>query len=122
LFYIGARVIASRKPADIALAEADAGIQTRFGQPENRADAQNLTRRNIPELPAKIAGVERRIGEPAADTATHAARSDALISVAGRACNQDDLADIVGFRLKRFPTRSQVGGASRWAAGRSPGR
>jgi hypothetical protein len=42
-----------------------------------------------------------------------------LISVGGRACNQDDVADILGLRLKRFPTRCTVGGTSRSGARRS---
>jgi hypothetical protein len=50
--------------------------------------------------------IEQSIGGLAADLATLAAHADRLISVGGRACNQDDAADILGFCLKRFQTRT----------------
>jgi hypothetical protein len=61
-------------------------------------------------------GPNFRSSELAADTATRAASADGLISVGGRACDLDDVADIPGLRLRCFSTSCTLG-ASRSLAG-----
>lgn len=76
LSYAEVKAIASGNPAVLTLAEADAELQRLFILKRNHADEQYLARRNVRDLPAKIAELSQRLAGLTADYETCCAHRD----------------------------------------------
>jgi len=105
LSYAEVKAIASGNPAVLTLAEADAEIQKLAVLRKNHADEQYLARRNVRDLPATIARLERRVASLAADMATAAAHADDAVAIGTRLCSREDAIDLLGHRLKSLPDK-----------------
>jgi N12 class adenine-specific DNA methylase len=103
LSYAEVKAIASGNPAVLTLAEADAELQRLTLLKKNHMDEQYVARRNVRDLPAKIAGLSDRLANLSADAATAKFHADDPIATGGRTYPRDDIPAILGGRLDALP-------------------
>ena len=115
LSYAEVKAIASGNPAVLTLAEADAEVQRLSVLRRQHADEQYAARRHVRDLPATIAGRERRLADLEADRETVESTHESDIVIAGRACGRDELAESLSSALGRLPR--DVGQARRFPLG-----
>jgi N12 class adenine-specific DNA methylase len=105
LSYAEVKAIASGNPAVLTLAETDAELQRLAILRKNHADEQYLARRNIRDLPGRIAGLTKRLSALDADGATIAAPADRAMTIAGQVIGSEMLLSALGERLFSLPPR-----------------
>ncbi|MCL4743689.1 MAG: hypothetical protein KJZ54_15950, partial [Phycisphaerales bacterium] len=103
LSYAEVKAIASGNPAVLTLAEADAELQRLALLKKNHVDEQYVARRNVRDLPAKIARVSERLAGLDADRATVAAHAGDDIVIGERAYPREDAMAVLGKRLEALP-------------------
>lgn len=90
-------------PAVLTLAEADAELQRLALLKKNHVDEQYVARRNVRDLPGRIASLSERIGHLNADEATVSAHAGDPITINGREYSHEDAAAVVGKQLDPLP-------------------
>jgi len=103
LSYAEVKAIASGNPAVLTLAETDAELQRLAILRKNHHDGQYLARRSLKELPDRIQGLARRIGNLTADTATLAEHERDRVTVGNRAMATADAVEALTARIDRLP-------------------
>ena len=103
LSYAEVKAIASGNPAVLTLAETDAELQRLAILRKNHHDGQYLARRSLKELPDRVHGLARRIGNLAADTATLTAHEHDRVTVGNRAMAVAEAVEALTARLDRLP-------------------
>jgi len=115
LSYAEVKAIASGNPAVLSLAEADAELQRLAVLKRNHLDEQYVARRNVRDLPGKIARLSDRLSKLSADGATAKAHAGDPIDIGGRSFLREDALPILGGKLDGLPRN--VGEASRFPLG-----
>lgn len=103
LSYAEVKAIASGNPAVLTLAEADAELQRLALLRKNHLDEQYVARRNVRDLPGRIARVSERLAGLDADRATVAAHAGDDIIIGERAYLREDAMAVLGKRLEALP-------------------
>lgn len=103
LSYAEVKAIASGNPAVLTLAEADAELQRLALLRRNHLDEQYVARRNVRDLPGRIARFSERLASLEADRATVAAHAGDDIIIGDRAYPREDAAAVLGKRLEALP-------------------
>lgn len=103
LSYAEVKAIASGNPAVLTLAEADAELQRLALLRKNHLDEQYVARRNVRDLPGRIARFSERLAGLVADRATVAAHADNDVIIGDRAYPRDDAMAVLGKRLEALP-------------------
>jgi hypothetical protein len=103
LSYAEVKAIASGNPAVLTLAETDAELQRLAILRKNHHDEQYLARRNLKELPDRIARMKKWIGGLTADMETARAHEHDPVTVGNRELSRDDAMAALGSRLERLP-------------------
>lgn len=119
LSYAEVKAIASGNPAVLTLAEADAELQRLWVLRREHADRQYVARKNVRDLPVRIADLERKAAGLAADLATMAAHDDGSLAIDGRSYGKDLSFAAVGKWLKDLPVK--VDQATRFPIGTAKG-
>lgn len=102
LSYAEVKAIASGNPAVLTLAEADAELQRLAILRKNHNDEQFLARKNLRDLPERIANHERWIANLTADSATLAGNRDVVIG--NQRCTHEQVMARLTDALNRIPS------------------
>ncbi len=103
LSYAEVKAIASGNPAVLTLAEADAELQRLALLKKNHVDEQYVARRNVRDLPEKIARLNKRLSNLAADQSTAAAHARDPVTFGGREYMKDEAVAVLGAQIDRLP-------------------
>jgi len=103
LSYAEVKAIASGNPAVLTLAEADAELQRLALLRKNHLDEQYVARRNVRDLPGRIARFSERLAGLDADRATVTAHAGDDIVIGERAYPREDAMAVLGKRLEALP-------------------
>ena len=104
LSYAEVKAIASGNPAVLTLAEADAELQRLALLKKNHLDEQYVARRNVRDLPDKIAGLSGRLSNLTKDHATAQAHADDPMIIGKRTWPREDVPAILGGHLDALPS------------------
>jgi len=115
LSYAEVKAIASGNPAVLSLAEADAELQRLAVLKRNHLDEQYVARRNVRDLPGKIAHLSERLSKTSADEATAKSHAGDPIDIGGRTFLREDALQALGSKLDGLPRN--VGEATRLPLG-----
>ncbi len=103
LSYAEVKAIASGNPAVLTLAEADAELQRLNLLKKNHLDEQYVARRNVRDLPGRIASLNQRLASLSADEATISAHALDPITIGKSAWPRDEAISILGNKLDTLP-------------------
>lgn len=103
LSYAEVKAIASGNPAVLTLAEADAELQRLALLRKNHLDEQYVARRNLRDLPGRIARYSERLASLQADQATVTAHAGDDIVIGDHAYPREDAMAVLGKRLEALP-------------------
>ena len=106
LSYAEVKAIASGNPAVLTLAEADAELQRLALLKKNHLDEQYVARRNVRDLPDRIAGLSGRLSNLTTDQATAQAHADDPIIIGKRTWPREDVPAVLGGQLDALPRTS----------------
>jgi hypothetical protein len=104
LSYAEVKAIASGNPAVLTLAEADAELQRLALLKKNHLDEQYVARRNVRDLPDRIARLSGRLSNLMNDHATAQAHADDAVIIGKRTWPREDLPAILAGQLDTLPT------------------
>ncbi len=103
LSYAEVKAIASGNPAVLTLAEADAELQRLALLKKNHVDEQYVARRNVRDLPEKIARLNERLSNLTKDQSTVAAHARDPITINGHEYAKDEAVAVLGAQLDKLP-------------------
>jgi len=103
LSYAEVKAIASGNPAVLTLAEADAELQRLTLLQKNHVDEQYVARRNVRDLPEKIARLNDRLSNLTADQSTATAHARDPVTINGREYMKDEAVAVLGAQLDKLP-------------------
>ncbi len=103
LSYAEVKAIASGNPAVLTLAEADAELQRLALLKKNHVDEQFMARRNVRDLPEKIARLNERLSNLTADQSTATAHASDPVTINRREYMKDEAIAALGAQLERLP-------------------
>ncbi|MBI5765464.1 MAG: DEAD/DEAH box helicase family protein [Planctomycetes bacterium] len=103
LSYAEVKAIASGNPAVLTLAEADAELQRLALLKKNHVDEQYVARRNVRDLPEKIARLNDRLSNLSADQSTATAHARDPVTINGREYPKDEAIAVLGAQLDKLP-------------------
>lgn len=103
LSYAEVKAIASGNPAVLTLAEADAELQRLALLKRNHVDEQYVARRNVRDLPERIARLNERLSNLSADQSTATAHARDPVTINGREYAKDEAVAVLGAQLDRLP-------------------
>ncbi|MCK6484520.1 MAG: DEAD/DEAH box helicase family protein [Phycisphaerae bacterium] len=103
LSYAEVKAIASGNPAVLTLAEADAELQRLALLKKNHVDEQYVARRNVRDLPEKIARLQDRLSSLTADQLTADVHARDPVTLNGREYMKDEAIAVLGAQLDRMP-------------------
>ncbi len=103
LSYAEVKAIASGNPAVLTLAEADAELQRLALLKKNHVDEQYVARRNVRDLPERIARLNERLSNLSADQSTATAHVRDPVTINDREYGKDEAVAVLGAQLDRLP-------------------
>jgi N12 class adenine-specific DNA methylase len=104
LSYAEVKAIASGNPAVLTLAEADAELQRLALLKKNHLDEQYVARRNVRDLPDKIAGLSGRLSNLTKDHATAQAHAGDPMIIGKRTWPREEVPAVLGGQLDALPS------------------